>query len=554
MMRRRPGQRGEQGAVAVFVAILATLLMAMAALSVDLGNAWARKRAVQTQVDVSALSAGHLLPQTAATTNDIVDQVADYLNRVNNQVYGQSDVTRAQLLDGSLTNGEVIFSNGGKRMRVVSPAAHVEFGLAGVLGFDSAEVGATATVEIQSQIPQNDVFPFALPSGCPYGPGIADTEANGHASPTPSGEFSPATGEKGSHTIGPLSQSSSAAGTTVSISTDLSGLPNNSTGGVIRFRVGDSTIVNYPVSWAEVKNNTGEPRTVHFTVTTAVTDTPGTWNVWAIAGGGNKYSTASQPFTVTGAASESPSASVGCTTSASGNFGQLESPRDDEHRKPEAFAINIAKGLDHVVVPFEDPSSDDCGKNSPIPGASLDVDTTDGHNCLHTNNGNDGPKVMDGLVSGTGSVAGRLDVVNGTTRSGCGSNGSINGKTVNNDKLSCFLRNGATLNQIAQDSGVTEAMLDPAVTDSPRFVWLPVVYSTNRSGAEFQPIKTFVPAFITDETAATPASSKNGVTWSGNKVSSIQVFSFNAMALPIDERDPSTSYDPNQRSIVRLID
>ena len=92
MMRRHPAQRGEHGAVAVFVAILATLLMAMAALSVDLGNAWARKRAVQTQVDVSALSVGHLLPQTAATTNDIADQVADYLNRDNNQVYGQADV------------------------------------------------------------------------------------------------------------------------------------------------------------------------------------------------------------------------------------------------------------------------------------------------------------------------------------------------------------------------------------------------------------------------------------------------------------------------------
>jgi hypothetical protein len=246
---------------------------------------------------------------------------------------------------------------------------------------------------------------------------------------------------------------------------------------------------------------------------------------------------------------------VGCANSVRGNFGQLESPRRDESRKPEAFALNIAMGLDHVVVPFYQPSAFDCGKNNPIDRAVLDTDAArNDANCLHVNNGNDGPKVMDGLVSGAGSAPGRLDVVNGATRAGCGSNATINGKSVNNDKLSCFLRNGATLSQLAQPTGVSESMLDPLVTKSPRFVWIPVFHSTERQGYEFQPILKFVPAFITDETQTTPATSDNGVVWSGNKVESIQVFTFNPMALPMDERDPSVPYDPTQRSIVRLID
>ena len=50
--------RSEKGAIAIMVALLATVLFGCAALAVDMGNAWSRKRAVQKQVDVSALAAG----------------------------------------------------------------------------------------------------------------------------------------------------------------------------------------------------------------------------------------------------------------------------------------------------------------------------------------------------------------------------------------------------------------------------------------------------------------------------------------------------------------
>ncbi len=43
-----------RGAVAVMSVILMSLLLIIGALAVDLGNAWARKRDMQTQADVAA--------------------------------------------------------------------------------------------------------------------------------------------------------------------------------------------------------------------------------------------------------------------------------------------------------------------------------------------------------------------------------------------------------------------------------------------------------------------------------------------------------------------
>ena len=78
--RRR---REETGAVAVMVALLTLVLVVVAALSVDLGNAWARGRAVQKQADVSAIGAGSLLPMSTTDTRtdnepgDIAAKAAD---------------------------------------------------------------------------------------------------------------------------------------------------------------------------------------------------------------------------------------------------------------------------------------------------------------------------------------------------------------------------------------------------------------------------------------------------------------------------------------------
>ena len=95
-----------------------------------------------------------------------------------------------------------------------------------------------------------------------------------------------------------------------------------------------------------------------------------------------------------------------------------------------------------------------------------------------------------------------------------------------------------------QDTGVDNTMLNGLVTKSPRFIWLPVVYANDRTVKGWQPIKKFVPGFITDEEYDIPASSDNGIYTNGNSISSFRVFTFNPAALPANEQSPIVDYDP----------
>ena len=109
-IRIRVRRRDERGAVAILLAGAVTMLLIVAAMGVDLGNAWQRKITVQKSVDVSALSAGYLLPRTSSSEDAILDEVASWLNRSENVVTGQSGaVTRADLADSDPTNGQVEF-------------------------------------------------------------------------------------------------------------------------------------------------------------------------------------------------------------------------------------------------------------------------------------------------------------------------------------------------------------------------------------------------------------------------------------------------------------
>ena len=61
--RRR--RRDERGAIVVITALLTCMvLMLVAALTVDLGNTWARRGQLQTQADNAAIFAANYLPAT----------------------------------------------------------------------------------------------------------------------------------------------------------------------------------------------------------------------------------------------------------------------------------------------------------------------------------------------------------------------------------------------------------------------------------------------------------------------------------------------------------
>ena len=226
----------------------------------------------------------------------------------------------------------------------------------------------------------------------------------------------------------------------------------------------------------------------------------------------------------------------------------------------ERLAYNLAAGLDHLPIPYVFPDiqkecADQNGNNAISGNAQLDNVSRAGNNCIISDEGNDGPQSFKGLITGIGSNKGRLDVANGATKSGCnGGNKLVSGKTINNDLLSCYLTGGATLASITAETGVTDNMLDDAVKDSPRFCWLPVVLATDRAQKGYQPLIQYLPAFITDETQTTAATSSNGVEINGNSVKVIRMFVFNKDALGPDQQSPDIKYtDTLGVANVRLI-
>lgn len=580
--------RSERGAIAIMVAVLATALFGCAALAVDLGNAWARKRAVQKQVDVSALAAGWMLPMTVANQSSIADKVAGYLNETNNQVVGQAGVTGSQLLNGVTSDGEILWqhadgtacSDNCLQMRVIAPTARVDFGFANVLGTSHADVQRDATVRVVSELPPMDkTLPFWLPTGCGYGPTEADTTQNSStatvtASPTATTStstvrFSPDPSDVGTQALvgASVTEVGYMGATTVS-GYSVSGL-NGAGVKKVTLRAYPPTGTAYVDFAAQTTNNGTLPS---FQVSQAdLTKIPGDWWIWALVRSGNTdyYSTNHLIIRVTGGPGPTATAtptvadtgiSVGCVGQDRGNFGQLDSPRYEGGAKQTRFGRNIAKGIDHVLAPyvFADGETERKQCDEPgyvLPGAQLDDMSRNGNNCIVGDTGNDGPTTYDGLVTGLGDgTPGRLEVVHGHTSCSDRSDEVMDGHMINNDVLSCFLRNGATLADISASSGVSTAMLDPAVMDSPRFVWLPVVYAYDRAQKSFQPIRTFVPGFITDETQTTGATSANGLEIDGNSVKVLHVFTFNRDALPPLEDSRTTDYSASMGgAIVRLV-
>jgi hypothetical protein len=539
---------------------------------------------------------------------DIAARAAELLNQ--NLAVGQPTVSAADLLDGQPSNGEITFQSSTgtacvdncPRMVLSPPWAHVSFGLARAFGRDGADVTRSATVEVFSSLPpKNKMVPLWLPNGCGYGPVDGDTSGGAAtpASPTPTPTPTPtgtgtatatasptATASQvpispvGTHTLAGTSAYSIPYGSSVAIKNlAINGVSNSTKKASIRAISPDGTIFNEYAS-ADIKKNSSTFTVADFTIGTELSMTPGTWKLYAVIENNNKLYYSSNFFTVTvtggptttptapaTSASTSASASptsipVGCAGQSRGNFGQLDSPRAGGITGQQALALNFAVGLDHQLVPFDFGTSTpvkSCADGAaPIAGGQWDNVSRNGNNCIMGDTGNDGPWIMKGLVTGLNGKDGRLNASNGATSCprapGTRSNGSVDGVTVNNDVLSCFLRNGATLANLAQDSGVSESMLDPAVINSPRFVWLPIVVATDRAQKEFQPILDYVPAFITDETQTTAATSANGLETAGNSIKVLRLFAFNKDALPPNEQAPETDYDTSiANPVIHLI-
>ncbi|GIM67674.1 hypothetical protein Pve01_89480 [Planomonospora venezuelensis] len=147
VLRGQP--RGEQGAVAIIVAVMTTVLFILSAFVIDLGQARTERREAQNTADAAALAGGNVLFPTGSTTPDYAAAEAAAKAYAEDNVPYTIDWAScsdsAALPIASGTNC-ISFQKTGTtaRVRVHLPTRNVSTGFARVIGVDSIAVTAAA--------------------------------------------------------------------------------------------------------------------------------------------------------------------------------------------------------------------------------------------------------------------------------------------------------------------------------------------------------------------------------------------------------------------------
>jgi Putative Flp pilus-assembly TadE/G-like len=174
MLRDRGGS--ERGSVAIVVALSLTLLLAFAALVVDVGLNWAARTSAQTAADSAALAgASTLLLDGPAAAFDTVETFLS-----NNQVTPPAAAGWAD--DGVVSNGEVVCwtmpnappdpppgpglncPDGSNALQVITPPINVQYAFAPILGRASNSIKATAAAGAGPAAPNNCVLCLLEPN------------------------------------------------------------------------------------------------------------------------------------------------------------------------------------------------------------------------------------------------------------------------------------------------------------------------------------------------------------------------------------------------------
>ncbi len=432
----------ESGAVAIMVAILSALLLITGALAVDLGNAWARRRDMQTQADVAVIAAGNwakdqtptLWPaDTAAEKDAIAQKMAEYILQDNNSAIGMNVTTvagvKSALTDASPGNGEIEFLDGGTKIRLAPPPVTVNFGMAAVFGIGSTDITADATVGLFSEPSGTDVVPLWLPNGCSFGAAEVDTTGGSKGGGSGGGTKTKTVNFQQDADPSPASTARETSITvTLKVNSNNSLDLDESQPPVVAFQLTDGAATyrhDLSGTWTNTPNGNNKTWTLTVPITADnVTAVAGTWQVQVSAqGSAGTEITDIKTFTVTGTNPVATDPEGGCAGQDKGNFGQLNSPRNGfgsgtGARGPRLKA-NMLYGLDHQLLPYDDAPRDNCEKPSKLTDAQYDNAVANGNNCIMGDTGNDGPAFADALIHGDG-VPGRLDVANGT---GCGDHG-----------------------------------------------------------------------------------------------------------------------------------
>jgi Flp pilus assembly protein TadG len=591
-MTRRP--RDERGNFAILFALMAVMLLTVAALGTDLGNAISRHTDTQNQADFAALDGGRQLTDSVTSTSTVPDAFLDEVTTSLNSNQPQDDnracwrthncVAKSDLTDADLTNGDVrvVTVNGKAGVQVTAPTARVDFGFANVFGVNGTSVGAKATVNIFSEGPR--VLPMFAVSGCDWGRQTLTDPANGQVVTTvPPLAYDSDTNHTnltdGSIVLkdntGTILTSLATGSTGNSMTIQASKWSNVTKIGFFRsddtdpFKVVEQPTFNDANTGAVLTTPYSSPSggTIGLTIPDTVAATETLWYVRAYSGVSNQWSPRSeaQPIRVGQTLLE-------CSgLSSDGNFGTLSLPRSTGSTSqwlPRDMAYGLESPLSlHVHQYAIDNSTDGTctdgtnGAITPQSGGSNSPLNANA-NCVPTDTGLPANVATEGLITvdnGKGLLVGK------STHAGCapGGGNSMRSVTLNNhsyslndDTLSCFLINGKTLADISSTSyGESDGVaLSDDILDSPRFAYVPVLQARPSCGTcQDYSIIDFRPAFITDETATTAATTDNGVTIANNDVKTMKVFFFSYWALPHGAPGPMIDYLGVGPKVVYLI-
>lgn len=562
--------RNERGAVAVITALLAVVIIAVAAFAVDIGNAYARQRVVQSQADLAALAGGAMLDGTSPSGPVAIAEAIDYVEK--NEVFGGGFDTSA-LTDGNSANGEVTVNGNFTEIRVVAPPATVNYGLARVIGESSQDVQAEAVAGIFS--PDGVLAPFFLAEGCvieggstipvktaPSGTSLDPTPISPAYFPSPTSP-SPSWPEVGS--ITPFAVEANVSGQEIVItgqnfdsvievgfvwSEDPAENVTETDSVVVTLGVkkndADSIQVTVPDEALEITPAPfDQERLVYVQVRSAGAD----WSAPSTGGA----------FSVPLPGVPSP---AGCNVKNQGDFGYLESPRADGTVNQEAYKRNIALGLDHGIAvypggapalvaqgipPAEDAAGkwdNTCVKYTATPPFYRDlIENRDvPPNCLNIYPGDATQLANQGFVTGDDEYQGRLDE---PASEACGAaavrtitiqdTGGPESFTINNDRLSCFLKDGVRFVDVFSPGALD--IVDGSILSSPRFMLVPVVHATAIPSNSEPAVIDYLAGMITaEQPTSTKDSPKplpdNGVILANKSLGVIELTYFDTDALP----------------------
>jgi hypothetical protein len=562
-------------------ALLAVLVIGFSAFAVDLGNAFARQRVLQTQADLAALAGATELPDLTRARALAVD----YLNR-NAVQGGPSTFDVSAFGDGNTSNGEVRYNAGNpNELEVIAPPARVDFGLGRVLGVDGTDQSATGVAGIFSP---GALGPFFLPSGCltPSGGGVANVLYGTSATaagvepaffPSPSRPPNdwPLVGSVSPFELVPnqsapeLTLEGDDLDNVVEVGFVWSGDP------ALRVTTTDITVTpgvrQQDSDRVEVNVVPSEVTTLPFPEVRIVyiqvrTDGASQWSVANVA----------SSVKVPDPGADLPDE---CGENNQGDFGLIFSPRLPAEQQQNTIQKNYALGLDHAltvypggasalngqgILPFaENRDRDICQTETADPPLYTDVaaNRTRPPNCVDIVPGAKTASPDIGLIKGEPGLIGRLD---SPASLECGATRVVNfGRsiTINDDRLSCFLPGTSSVGDVIFSNNPPQ--LAPSIVESPRFVLVPVIHADIPPGQGGYPIVDFKGALISnEETSSTKATPRvvpqNGVTLTGNgrSVQAITVMYFNLSALPevISTNGNVVSYIGSGPKVVRLVE